>query len=131
MNPVELNLYFADEELSKTLFSGCPPDGVEVRPPPPTELNAGDATVTVNLAFNVTFIISIPKIALASLAVWMLKQFYTNAKNQSKKTARINNQDVPLQERDILRFIEQQLALKDAQERERQKGEKKKLKNQK
>lgn len=73
--------------------------------------------------------LTLTKASIGVVAGWILKQFRSNAKNQTKDKARINNIDVPLKEADILLFIQQQLDAKKADQQEYKAARKKHLGN--
>jgi hypothetical protein len=127
MNPINFRLRFANSELADAIINSKPPEGVVI---------AGSlnpiirATHGADMVFNVNFDVSIPLTAFVVWLVAILKQRY-KVENCKKKSARINDQNVPLKNKDIMLVIKSVLFYQKLRETQKRIDQKKKVERKK
>ena len=107
MTRESIYLNFADPDMAQALAEATPPEGVKVSDPS-TLIQASDpAQVLTQIVIEF-----VPQFSATVLAGWILLALA----NRREKRTRINRKDVALNEADIVRLIEEQLANPKARE---------------
>lgn len=114
-------LRFSDFSLAECLGKGTPPEGVTVSISKPFIRASVDADIIVKATFNVSMSVKVNVGLVAIIAIWIAKKLKAKIKRRKNKKSRVNGNVIPLNKRNIILLIENEMAAqveRDAQRRQ-------------
>jgi hypothetical protein len=123
MKPTRFTLNFSEFELANALANAKPPAGVKISVSRPFTQASGSGYLVVKAVFDFSMSIqvNVPSVVLVILAGWIAKKLHAKIKHRKNKSSRINGNVIPLNKRNILLVIKEDISAqieRDAQRRE-------------
>jgi hypothetical protein len=103
---------FSEFELADALAKAKPPEGVKISVSRPFMQASGSGYLEVKAVFDfsMSIQINVPAVVFVIIAGWIAKQFRAKIKRRKNKTSRINGKIVPLDKRNILLLIKEDIS---------------------
>jgi hypothetical protein len=125
MTPTRFELRFSDLMLADALAKSKPPDGVKITVSRPFTQASHVGFLTIKVAFDISMSVKvnvgIGSVLVASIAAWVSKKLKAKVRRRKNKHSRVNGKIIPLNKRNIILLINQDMAAqieRDAQNRD-------------
>ena len=136
MEITEFDLRFTDPDLADALAKATPPDGFKIVALSPQINASAGADIIFRIIVHLPHAISIEgsatipaTAAIALISGWIAAQLKNKVKNREDKKGRLNNEVIPLDEQNIVRIVQKQIAAQVGRERQRAEDDKQKNRN--
>lgn len=120
---ITLDFNWSDKDIVGVISNSTPPDGVTISKPTTTN-KAGSESGGVYLQLAIQFVHDFHDLAIGVLGAWL----YDKLKQGDKKRYRINNKEIVLNKRNIIRVVKKQLANQNRREAQYRRDKNRQLK---
>ncbi|MEJ0091248.1 MAG: hypothetical protein WDM80_16070 [Limisphaerales bacterium] len=114
-------LRFSEFHLAECLAKCKPPNGFKVTVSKPIWRASVDSDVIMKVTFTASISVKMSAGVIAVVSLWVSKKLKAKVKRRKNKKSRINNNVIPLNKRNIILLIENEMAAqaeRDAQWRQ-------------